>query len=1587
MKRFIAILGILGSIMASGVQAEQATSRSGLARPDIGSTGWGRKTNDNWSIVDSSFAVLGTSNTFTQTSSFPQVELRNAGPMTFFGTNNSGLSYIQNTGPGSLMTIISQDGIGINNSPRAGVDLAVYQGNLSNAASFALMGSSRDVSAAYSGFMATGPIDQSVLWALPHRDGTAGQPWITDGNGNLSFGDPLFSSITVTNSFSIANQTPNRFVKTSPSNMLYSGVVEIGDLPANVACLNCSETWSDNQTYTSSVTVDSTLLASSGTVAAQLTVNGVSTSTTAINVLAGNIGFALGNSLVVSPASSFPLGTNYLIHPYYNGFDDQVDFHTPGNARPDAVISLRSLRGWVGIGKTNPGVALDVFGEVKAGSVTVSGLSSGQCVQAGSNGELTSAGAPCGSGGGGSGASTLQVTESGVQKTSPTASMNFFTNDFDLTATGSTTTIILNPNTTNFVHNQATLQDGAFYVGSGTVDATMIIKGVATSTTALDVQAGNIAFPYGNAIVVSPASSFPSGTHYLARAFYNGSDDEVDLHVPGNSRSAPAIAMRSTGGKVGINTTEPTTQLMVNGEVKAGSMTITTLTAGRCVQADSTGGLVSAAAACGIGSSTGDAVLAATQTWTGGNTYKSTTTFGSTSDTGLNTVPYVTINASGTTMPMLVNMYGRSGGTLQSMQGGVTIKQVGTNTAANLVLVSSVTSVQEGAGILEIWVPSRDRNDPGIWYHDSSNGSGGQIRLDATGSNGPNLEITGSSDGTRGWGKWEPFAQAGSGGYRLQIPNSRCYDNSGFHNMALWEPLSKGSIAGMYLNNLDVTSCEATASVANGSTPNPHLVGLSSQTISINWFDNKGKTYGIRGPDNLDATGSFTNRLPSNSQTAGGQVLYQATSNAPRNWEFTVGGSTAQILAFSGTTSAPYWTDNKGTPAGATYSYQYRNASSAMAGGSLSEDVNNGGIVVTTTGGIHLAEIAANGSSYTGFRSSDSLAGSTLWVLPEADGSSGDYLTTAGNVGGTHNLFWSTPVVPNATPGGTSRSVQYNGGVSTLSGSGKLFVSALDNLELQTTAQARFYQADNVSYVGFQAPVSGLAGSTVWSLPLLAGTTGQVLTTGGSGDSHQLFWNTITSLASTQTWTSGQTFVSSATFAGTVSVPSLSTGSLVFVSSSGALSGSNQSGNGVMGNITDSGGPIGATIAQLRVISGNTGRNVGIGATVTTGDANANAIYGTVSGTTGNAYGVHGAASGTGINYGGNFSASGGTTNIGLQVSAGQTIIGGSMTVTQGIYTSSITASTVTLSGNMKFTSKNAILQDPSGTRVLSMPGTNTQFFGTGSGPSSPGGTDSFNVCNSPGCMGNFNNASANFNYCDGPHCMGSGVGTGSRNACIGYACQDALTGGTSNTCAGAGCLGAITAVGDNVCMGDLCLNSATTNGILALGTQAGRYSTSGARNSFLGTRAGASSVTASTRTITQNGITLVGYEATVGSITINEATAIGDGAIVTSSDTVAIRAGILSLVQSTQPVVTSCGTGATITGSNSAFTITVGSVVTACTLTFSQNFPTLPTCVVSERTASIVNPLSYTVGLTGMTFSQTGLASNVLDVVCIGNR
>lgn len=190
---------------------------------------------------------------------------------------------------------------------------------------------------------------------------------------------------------------------------------------------------------------------------------------------------------------------------------------------------------------------------ITASSVSITGLNTGQCVQVGTAGLLTTSGFSCGTGSG-SGGSALQVTLSGVQVTSPTTSMNFNTQGFLSGSSGATAYLSLNPATTDFIHNQTTSQTATLNVTSGTVSGSMTAgfvtsnAGVYTSTIAVSNNSNS----YYGALITS------TGTRNALRIVERGIPDNALQSLDGGALNitmdtntvAPAIVIVSSSPDV-----------------------------------------------------------------------------------------------------------------------------------------------------------------------------------------------------------------------------------------------------------------------------------------------------------------------------------------------------------------------------------------------------------------------------------------------------------------------------------------------------------------------------------------------------------------------------------------------------------------------------------------------------------------------------------------------------------------------------------------------------------------------------------------------------------------------------------------------------------------------------------------------------------------------------------------------------------------------------------------------------------------------------------------------------------------------------
>ena len=87
-----------------------------------------------------------------------------------------------------------------------------------------------------------------------------------------------------------------------------------------------------------------------------------------------------------------------------------------------------------------------------------------------------------------------------------------------------------------------------------------------------------------------------------------------------------------------------------------------------------------------------------------------------------------------------------------------------------------------------------------------------------------------------------------------------------------------------------------------------------------------------------------------------------------------------------------------------------------------------------------------------------------------------------------------------------------------------------------------------------------------------------------------------------------------------------------------------------------------------------------------------------------------------------------------------------------------------------------------------------------------------------------------------------------------------------------------------------------------------------------------------------------------------------------------------------TAPVLSSCGTGPSVTGNNQAGIVTMGTgSPTGCIITFSTSFAysAIPSCVVSWQVN--LASMQYVVTQTTITLTQTAASSNKVNYICMG--
>ncbi len=315
------------------------------------------------------------------------------------------------------------------------------------------------------------------------------------------------------------------------------------------------------------------------------------------------------------------------------------------------------------------------------------------------------------------------------------------------------------------------------------------------------------------------------------------------------------------------------------------------------------------------------------------------------------------------------------------------------------------------------------------------------------------------------------------------------------------------------------------------------------------------------GQVNLASTSEVTGTL---GITNGGTGLTTAGSNGSMllsngtNWTILGPGTNNQILtinagvptwqnvptaitSLNGLTNATqtFATGTAGTDftinsAGSTHTFNLPDASTS-ARGVVTTGIQTFAGAKTFTSDVTLANQTdvrfgdADNSNYVGFQAPNAVGSNVVWTLPNTDGSSGQVISTNGSgvLSWTSNGLTSLNGLTNSTQtfatgtAGTDFTINSAGsthtfnlpdastsargvvttGIQTFAGA-KTFTG--DVLHANQT-DARFGDADNSNYVGFQAP-NAVGSNVIWTLPNADGTIGQVLSTNGTGT---LQWSTV----------------------------------------------------------------------------------------------------------------------------------------------------------------------------------------------------------------------------------------------------------------------------------------------------------------------------------------------------------------------------------------------------------------------------------------------------------------------------------------------
>lgn len=280
---------------------------------------------------------------------------------------------------------------------------------------------------------------------------------------------------------------------------------------------------------------------------------------------------------------------------------------------------------------------------------------------------------------------------------------------------------------------------------------------------------------------------------------------------------------------------------------------------------------------------------------------------------------------------------------------------------------------------------------------------------------------------------------------------------------------------------------------------------ITSLKGSLRVFDTDATHYTeIKGPDGTAQTAHLDFILPTNAGSANNMLITDGSGNL--SWSSSV--NTTNVTA-----------------------------SGDLAVGGNTSLGNGSGDITSLTGTFRVYD--SDATNYTDIKGGNggTQTANLDFILPTDAGSSGNVLTTNGS--GT--LSWATPVPNWSAPGAIGSTTPNTGAFTTLSASGAL--SASGNVNIQptgsgagNTGEIRWYElAPGSNYTAFKA-ADVMASDVTYTLPAADGTSGQVLSTNGTG--------TLSWVTATPNWSAP----------GTIGATTPNTGAFTTLSASGAMS-------------------------------------------------------------------------------------------------------------------------------------------------------------------------------------------------------------------------------------------------------------------------------------------------------------------------------------------------------------------------------------------------------------------------------------------------